>query len=113
MYRYIRHPNYPRRDDDLLSSRSDGVALAAVRGAGLGVGRTVRGQHGTRGSRHVAVPRVAGVQEALVVAAVAGSVTPCRRFADGDDRIRRARSSRTRTLQPWPMMHFTPALRVT
>ena len=52
-------PQLPRRDDDLRQLRADGVALAAGRGAGLGLGRAVRGQHDPQGGQPVALSRVA------------------------------------------------------
>jgi hypothetical protein len=77
---YQRHvpfhppPQLPRRDDDLQQLRPDGVALAAGRGFGLDLGRTVRGQHDAQGGQHVALPQVGRVQETLVVAAALGPV---------------------------------------
>src|SRR5262249_37483321 len=57
----------------LRQLRTDGLALAPICSAGLGLGRNVRSQYDTEGSQLVALPRVRALQETFVVA-VAASV---------------------------------------
>jgi hypothetical protein len=47
------------------------MALATVRGARMGLGRTIFREHDSQGSQHVAVRPVDAIQESLVVVATA------------------------------------------
>src|SRR5215469_15128720 len=64
-------PQLLRRDDDLQQLCPDGVALATVCSARVGLGTICR-EHGSQGSQHVAVPRMETVQETLLVAVATG-----------------------------------------
>jgi len=66
-------PQLLRRDDDLQQLCPDGVALATVCSARVGLGTICR-EHGSQGSQHVAVPRMETVQETLVVAVATGGL---------------------------------------
>ena len=74
MYRFIRHPS-PRRNDDLRQLCPDGMALATVCSARVGLGRIICREHDSQGSQHVAVCRVDVLKESFVVVAAANPLS--------------------------------------
>jgi len=67
-------PQLPRRNDDLRQLCPDGMTLATVCSARVGLRRTICREHDSQGSQHVAVPRMETVQETLVVAVASGGL---------------------------------------
>ena len=67
-------PQLPRRNDDLRQLCPDGMTLATVCSARVGLGRTICREHDSQGGQHVAVLRLGTVQETLVVAVATGGL---------------------------------------
>jgi len=67
-------PQLPRRNDDLRQLCPDGMTLATVCSARMGLRRTICREHDSQGSQHVAVPRMETVQETLVLAVASGGL---------------------------------------
>ena len=82
MYRFIRHPNYLGEMMNLRQLWPDGLALAAVCSARVGLGRTICREHDSQGSQHVAVPRMETVQETLVVAIATGGLDRFSKYSE-------------------------------
>jgi hypothetical protein len=72
------------------------MALAAGRGAGLDLGRTVRDQHEAQGGQPAALTRVGRVQETLVVAAALRPVGDLKVYGTESLTLQIVRTCRTR-----------------